>query len=147
LFQTLSHGIFFFLNRRKKNKEKKTIEKKKMQKREGIHLQALTLPFHFWLPLLPSCFCLFASNTFSFAFFFSQAEGEKTIKKKTNVKKGGILAFFSRFCIWDEALLLLSPLHIPSMLSTAPSSSLVSHISSKLCATQARELSQALEME
>jgi hypothetical protein len=42
---------------------------------------------------------------------------------------------------------LLSPFHIPSTLSFPPSSSLVFHVSSKLCATQARELSQALEME
>ncbi len=44
-------------------------------------------------------------------------------------------------------LFLLSPLHISSMLSSSPSLSLVFHISSKLCATQAQELSRALEME
>ncbi len=44
-------------------------------------------------------------------------------------------------------LLLPFPLHLLSTLSSPPSSSLVSHVSSKLYATQARELSWALEME
>ncbi len=52
------------------------------------------------------------------------------------------------FCIWDEALFLpSSPLHAPSTLSSPPSSSLVSHVSSKLCATQVWELFWALEIE
>jgi hypothetical protein len=79
---------------------------------------------------------------------FSQVEEKKkknTKKKnhreKKNAEKGRSLPFFSRFYIWDEALLLLSLLHIPSTLSSPPSSSLVSHVSSKLCATQAWELS------
>jgi hypothetical protein len=85
LFQTLSPGIFFFSNRRKKkNKEKKTIEKKKMQRREGGSLQAFTLPFHFWLPFLPSCFYRFASNTFSFSSFSSQAKKKKHKEKKNH---------------------------------------------------------------
>jgi hypothetical protein len=82
------------------------------------------------------------------AFSSSQIEDEKkkaqrkkrTIERK-NAKKGESLPFFFHFYIWDDALLLLSSLHIPSTLSFPPSSSLVSHISSKLCATQARELS------
>jgi hypothetical protein len=83
LFQTISPGIFFFSSRRKKkNKEKKTIEKKKMQRREGGNLQALLVPFHFWLPFLPFYFCLFASNTFSFSSFSSQAKEKKTQRKK-----------------------------------------------------------------
>jgi hypothetical protein len=40
-------------------------------------------------------------------------------------------------------LLFLSPLHIPSTLSFVPSSSLVSHVASKLCATQAQQLERA----
>ncbi len=72
---------------------------------------------------------------------------KKTKRGKKNAKKGEILPFFSRFCIWDEVLVLPSPLHIPSMLSSPPFSSLVSHVSLKLCVTQAQELSQALEME
>jgi hypothetical protein len=36
-----------------------------------------------------------------------------TIRKKI-AKKGGNLFFFSYFYIWDEALLLPSPLHVPS---------------------------------
>jgi hypothetical protein len=83
LFQTFSPGIFFFSSRRrKKNKEKKTIEKKKLQRREGGSLQALVLPFYFWLPFLPSCFCLFTSNTFSFSSFSSQAEEKKIHKEE-----------------------------------------------------------------
>jgi hypothetical protein len=66
---------------------------------------------------------------------------KKTIEKKKSAEKGGSLPFFSRFCIWDEALLLFSPFHIPSTLSSPPSSSLVSHVSLKLCVIQAQELS------
>jgi hypothetical protein len=82
-------------------------------------------------------------------FFLKKTHKEKKNhhKEEKNVKKGRSLPFFSRFCIWDEALLLLSPLHIPSTLNFPPSWSLVFHISSKLCATQAQELSLALEME
>ncbi len=72
-------------------------------------------------------------------------------KKKTKVKKnrrkffkcreGRELNFFYHFCIWDEALFLPFPLHVPSTLNSPPSLSLVFHVSLKLCATQARELS------
>jgi hypothetical protein len=50
---------------------------------------------------------------------------KKTIEKKKNAKKGGSVPFFFRLCIWDEALLLPSPLHIPSPLSFPPSSLLL----------------------
>jgi len=121
-----------------------------MQKKERTFLQALALPFHlwmpfhFWLPLLPFCFkhFLLASSSSQ-----TKEEEKKNHKKKKNVEKGGSLPFFSCFCIWDETFLLLSPLHIPSMLSSAPSSSLMSNISLKLCVTQVRELSRPLEME
>jgi hypothetical protein len=71
----------------------------------------------------------------------NKTQRKKKHRAKKNAKKGGSLPFFSHFCIWDEALLLLSPLHVPSTLSSPPSSSFVSHVSSKLFATQARELS------
>jgi len=58
-------------------------------------------------------------------FFFSNRRKEKntqrfkkTIEKKKNAGKGGSLPFFSCFYIWDEALLLPSPLHVPSTLSS-----------------------------
>jgi hypothetical protein len=70
-----------------------------------------------------------------------------THKEKKNAKKGGTLPFFSRFYIWNESFFLLSPLHIPSTLSSPPSSSLGSHNSLKLCAIQAWEMSPTLEME
>jgi len=74
-------------------------------------------------------------------FFFSNRRKEKKNKEeKKNAKKGGSLPF-SYFYIWDEAFLLHSPLHVPSMLSSPPSSSLMFHISSKFYATQAGELS------
>jgi flagellar biosynthesis protein FlhB len=119
-------------------KKKKTIKKKKMQRKEGAYLQILTLPSHFWLPLLASCFYFFVSNDFSLASSSSQAEEKKEKHtKKKNAKKGGNLPFFSCFCIWDEAFLLLFLLHIPSMLSFPPSLNFVCHIFSKFCATQA----------
>jgi hypothetical protein len=79
-------------------------------------------------------------------FFFSSRrkkkhEEKKIIRKKKNAEKGKSLHFFHHFYIWDEALLLSFPLHIPSTLNSPPSSSLVSHVSLKLCVIQAHELS------
>jgi hypothetical protein len=88
-----------------------------------------------------------ASSSFQVEEKKEKHKENKTIEKKKNVEKGRSLPFFFRFYIWDEALVLLSPLHIPSTLSSPPSSSLVSHISLKLYATQAQELSCTLEME
>ncbi len=76
----------FLLKQQKIIKKKTTIEKKKMQRKEGAYLQTLTLPFHFWFPLLASCFYLFISSTFSLASSFSQAE-EKKEKHKTKSQK------------------------------------------------------------
>ncbi len=125
-----------------------------MQRREGAYLQTLVLPSHFWLPFLASYFFPFVSSIFSLASSSFQTKEKKrkhkekkTIEKKKNAKKGGSLPFFSHFCIWDEALLLLSPFHIPLTLSFPPSSSLVFHVSLKFYATQAWELSRAMEME
>jgi len=108
------------------------------------------LPSHFWLPLLASCFCPFVSSAFSFASssFQIDEEKEKHKEKKNHRKKkkcrgGRELTFL----LWDETFLLLFPFHILSMSSFSPSSSLVFHISSKLYATQAQELSPVLEME
>jgi len=60
LFQTLSHGIFFFLNRLKKNKEKKTIEKKNAEKGRSSpsssHLALSLLAPASTLLFLPFCF-------------------------------------------------------------------------------------------
>jgi hypothetical protein len=47
---------------------------------------------------------------------------KKIIENRKNVEK----VIFSPFCIWDEALLLLFPLQIPSTLNSPPSSSLMS---------------------
>jgi hypothetical protein len=66
--------IFLFSSRRKENKTKKKNPKRRkiMQRREGAYLQASTLPSHFWLSLLASCFWFFVSSTFSLAFSFSK---------------------------------------------------------------------------
>jgi hypothetical protein len=115
----LASSCFQVEGKKRKIKKKNHKEEKKMQRREGAYLQALTLPFHFWLPLLGSCFYPFISSTFSLASFSSQAKGKKKRhKEKKNhreekkCKKGKV--YTSHFCIWDEVLLLLSPLHIPS---------------------------------
>ncbi len=125
---------FFQIEEKKKNtKKKKTIEKKKNAEKGG----SLPSSFHSTISILAPA-STFLLLPFQFKRFLlassssSQTEGKKnhkekkTIKKKKNAKKGGNLSFFSCFCIWDEALLLLSPLHIPLMLSFPPSSSLVS---------------------
>jgi hypothetical protein len=43
---------------------------------------------------------------------------EKNIEKKMQRKDGTYLSF--HFCVWDEAFLLPSPLHVPSMLNSLP---------------------------
>jgi len=110
-----------------------------MQKREGAYFQVFALPSQFWLLLLASCLCPFVSSTLSLASSSSQTKEKKnkhkekkTIKKEKNLEKAGSLPSFSHFCIWDETLLLLSPFHISSTLSSPLSSSLVFHVSSKL---------------
>ncbi len=55
---------------------------------------------------------------------------KKNLKEEKNAKKGVNLPF-----LWDEALFLPSPLHVPSTLNSPLSSSLVFHVSSKLYAT------------
>jgi hypothetical protein len=148
-----------------KHKENKTHKKttKKTKRREGAYLQAFTLPSHFWLLLLPFYFKRFLlgifffssiylsiSNDFSLVSSSSQAEEKKgktqrknNHREEKNAKKGESLPFFFQSCIWDATFFLLFPLHIPSMLSSPPSSSsLVSHIALKLCVTQAWELSR-----
>jgi hypothetical protein len=58
-----------------------------MLRREEAYLQALALPFHFWLSLLASYFYPFVSSAFSLASFFSQVEEEKNTKKKKTIEK------------------------------------------------------------
>jgi hypothetical protein len=48
--------IFFFSNTKKTKHTRK--QQKEPKKREGVYLQAPTLPSHFWLPFLPSTFAL-----------------------------------------------------------------------------------------
>ncbi len=104
------------------------IEREKKSCKEGKELT-------FKLPLCPlifsSCFYPFVSNVFSrHLLLFKHKTQRKTQRKKyhkkeKNVEKGRSLPFLFRFCIWEEAFLLLSPLHILWMLSSPPSSSLV----------------------
>ncbi len=57
-----------------------------MQRREGVFLQAPTLPFHFWLSLLPFCFkCFLLASSSS----QTKEKKRKTIEKKRNAEKGG----------------------------------------------------------
>jgi hypothetical protein len=58
-------------------------QQKKTKRREGAYLQALALPFHFWLSLLPfysKCFLLASSS-------YQVEEKEKNKEKKTIEKK------------------------------------------------------------
>jgi hypothetical protein len=54
-----------------------------MQIREGAYFQALALPSHFWLLLLPFRFKCFLLTSFS----FQTKEKKNTMKKKTIEKK------------------------------------------------------------
>jgi len=79
----------------------------------------------------------------SYLILLRQNKRKKT-QKKTNHKEKKMqrkdedyLFFSSHFYIWDERLLLPSPLHVPATIISPPSSSLVSHISWKLSAIQA----------
>jgi hypothetical protein len=78
-------------------------------------------------------------------FFFSSKKKKKKNTEKKKCKEGKGLSFLFRFYIWDEALLLPSPLHIPSTLSSSCSlnielSTFLKPCVLKLCAIQAREL-------
>jgi hypothetical protein len=125
-------------------------EKKKIIKNveEGESLPLSShFAFSFLAPVSGLLFQHFRFKHFFLGIFFFSIKRKKKNTKKKNAKKGRSLPFFFRFCIWDEVLLLLFPLHIPSMLSSSPSSSLVSHVSLKFCAIQTWELFRVLEME
>jgi hypothetical protein len=53
-----------------------------MQKREGAYLQGFTLPSHFCLLLLASCFFPFISSAFTLASSSSQAKEKKNKHKE-----------------------------------------------------------------
>jgi hypothetical protein len=75
-------------------------------------------------------------------FFFSSTQKKKkkpqrkkNHKEEKKCREGKEFTFLLLLYIWDKAFLLPSPLHIPLTLSSPPSPSLVSHVSSKLYAT------------
>jgi hypothetical protein len=83
--------------------------------------------------LAPAFALLFQALSPDIFFFSNKTKEKKKHKEKKNhredhkiAEKGGSLPSFSHFCIWDEALFLLSPLHILSTLSSPLSTSLVS---------------------
>jgi hypothetical protein len=126
-------------NNKKKNNHREKKNAKKGGSLPSNSYSALSLLVSaFGLMFLPFHFKHFLLGIF---FFSSRRKERKTqnkiIEKKKNAKKRGKLPFFSYFCIWDEAFLSLFPLHIPSMLSSPPSLSFVSHVFLKLCVTQA----------
>jgi len=97
--------------KKRKQRQKNHREKKNAKKGGSFNfLQAPTLPFHFWLLLLPSHFYPSVSNTFSWHLFLlkQKKRKKKNKKKKTiekiNAKKGG--SFPSSSCI---ALSFLAP--------------------------------------
>jgi hypothetical protein len=54
------HCLFFLLKHKKDKTHKKTT--KKTKRREGAYLQALALPFHFWLLVEHLCQSMFTSS-------------------------------------------------------------------------------------
>jgi len=96
-----------------------------MQRKERAFLQVPTLPFHFWVLLLPSHLCPFISNTFSWHLLLLKQKKRKKTKKKNhreekNAKKGrsfplkshsALSPFGSHFWLLTYALLFqtLSP--------------------------------------
>jgi len=59
-----------------------------MQRREGAYLKTLALPSHFWLLLLPSCFCPCVSSAFYWHFpLIKQKKKKKNTKKKKTIEK------------------------------------------------------------
>jgi hypothetical protein len=94
-----------------------------MQKRERTFLQAPTLPFHFWFPLLSSRFCPFVSNAFSYHLLLLKQKKKKNRKEEKKCKEGRGLTLKRSFCpftfgshFWSpvSALLFqaLSPCHL-----------------------------------
>jgi len=106
--------FFFFQPKEKKKKTKKKNhrEGKKMQRREGIFLQAFTLPSHFWLPLLPLLFQMLFPGIF---FFSSRRKKKQHKEKKTHRKYLKIQrrdgAFFKTFTLHSHFWLSLLPSH------------------------------------
>jgi len=75
--------------------------KKEMQRREGIFLQAPVLPFHFWVPLLPSHFCPSVSNAFPWHLLLLKEKKRKEKKnhiEKKKCKEGKELSFKLSLC-------------------------------------------------
>jgi hypothetical protein len=93
---------------RRQKTQKKT--KKETKTKQGTYLQALILPSHFWLSLLPSRFCTSISSVFLWhLLLFKQKilkkhKEQKPIEKKKYVEKGGSLLSSSHF-----AFSLLAP--------------------------------------
>ncbi len=152
-FQAFSPIIFFLSSRRKekKRKEKKTIEKKKICKeRRELTFKLLFCPLIFGSGFCPLAFSLSFQVLSPRTFFFSNKRKKKH-KETKMAEKGRSLPFFFRFCIWDEAFLLFSPLVFSSPHSFNVELSIVLkpcvYVSSKFYVTQTWELSQALDME
>jgi len=85
-------------------KKRKPQRRKNMQRKEGAYLQAPTLPFHFWLPLLPFRFCISISNAFSWHLLLfkqkkTKKQKKKPIEKEKNAKKGRNLPLSSRYAL------------------------------------------------
>jgi len=74
-----THCHCLLILKHKKNKTHKKTTKNKTKKRERAYLQAPTLPFHFWFPLLPFYFKCFLLASFS-----SQTKEKKRKTKKKN---------------------------------------------------------------
>jgi len=101
-----THYRHLFILKHKEDKTHKFFFKK-MKRKEGTYFQALTLPSHFWLPLLPFCFKRFLLAPSSQV----KEKKKKTIEKKKNVEKGRSFPLSSCFalslCALVFALLLI----------------------------------------
>ncbi len=150
---SLLHFYFkrFFLVSSFSQAKIKTMQKKNPQRRKKTNkgrslLSNFRFAFSFLAPTSALSFQVLSPNIFFFSnkrkkktkkklffYIFTNTSKKKKKKKKTTKKKRSqrrkrnvekVISF--PFCIWDEALLLLFPLQIPSTLSSPPSSSLVS---------------------
>jgi preprotein translocase subunit YajC len=101
LFQTLSPGIFFFSNIRKKKTQRKKnhIEEKKCKEGRELTFKLPLYPLIFgsWLCLLVSAF-LFQTFSFSIFFFSNKRKRKKKHREEKKCRKGKELTF--KLSLW-----------------------------------------------
>jgi hypothetical protein len=94
----MAHCHRLLLIKHKTNKTHKKTTKKKTKRREGAYFQAPTLPFHFWLSLLPFCFKRFLLASSSSQARKINKQRKKNHREEKKCKKRRKLSFKLLLC-------------------------------------------------